>query len=171
MHIISELKLNLKKAKDNGEYWMKDIPGSMLKMDIELNRITAAYVSLSKEDKLSVCNGISIDIAWLLLCFAINMATYSLRSSNQQYFSNGLTALSMVLGVLDQREILLIMPLYYDVHKRRGLSFESVLNCNDAFSKLVRSFLNRDENDKILECMGYTLIIDENNNPTYQRNW
>ena len=171
MNILKELKVTLKKAKGSGEYWEKGVPSSMMKMDIELNRIIGEYILLSKEDKKSVCNGVSTDIAWLLLCFAINMATYSLRFSEQKYFSNGLTALSMVLGILDQREIILIMSLYYDVHKRNMLSFEKILNQSEGFATFVKNFLSRNENDKTLECMGYILTIDENNNPVYQRTW
>lgn len=171
MNILKELEITLKEAKDSGEYWEKGAPSSMMKMDIELNRIIVEYNLLSNEEKKSVCKGISTDIAWLLLCFAINMATYSLRFSEQKYFSNGLTALGMVLGILDQREIILIMPLYYDVHKRERLSFERVLNHNDEFASFVKNFLNRNEEDKTLESMGYILTADENNNPIFQRTW
>lgn len=171
MNILKELEITLKEAKDSGEYCEKGVPASMMKMDIALNRIIGDYILLSKEEKKLVCNGISTNIAWLLLCFAINMATYSLRFSEQKYFSSGLTALGMVLGILDQREIILIMPLYYDVHKRKGLSFEEILKQNDEFATFVRNFLSRNEEDKTLECMGYILTTDENNNPIYQRTW
>lgn len=171
MHLLKEIETILVEAKNSGEYWEKGVPGSMMKMDIALNRIIGDYILLSKEEKKSVCNGVSTDIAWLLLSFAINMATYSLRFSEQKYFFSGLTALGMVLGILDQREIILILPLYYDVHKRNGLSFEKILNPNDEFATFVRNFLSRSEEDKTLECMGYILAIDENNNPIYQRTW
>lgn len=118
-----------------------------------------------------ICNGISTDIAWLLLCFAINMATYSLRLSEQKYFSNGLIALGMVLGNLDRREIMVVMPLYYNVSKQKKLSFEKVLNLNDEFAALVKNFLSRNEEDKTLESMGYILVKDENSNLIYQRTW
>ena len=171
MKILKELEITLKDAKDSGEYWGKGVSSSMMRMDIELNRIIGDYILLSKEEKKSVCNGITTDIAWLLLCFAINMANYSLRFSEQKYFSNGLTALGMVLDILDKREIILIMPLYYDVYKRNGLSFEKILNQNDEFATFVSNFLSRNEDDKSLECMGYILTKDENNNPIYQRTW
>lgn len=171
MNIIKELEATLKEAQNSGEYWEKGVPSSMMKMDIELNRIIGEYNLLSNEEKKSVCKGISTDIAWLLLCFATNMATYSLRFSEQKYFSNGLAALSIILGIIDQREIILIMPLYYDVFKRNKLSFESILNQEGEFSAFVRNFLSRNEDDKTLECMGYILTKDDNNNPIYQRTW
>lgn len=171
MQLLKKLEDILFEAKNSGEYWVKAVPNSMMKMDVELNSIIENYVSLSEEEKKLVCIGISTDIAWLLLCFAINMATYSLRLSVQKYFTNGLTALGMVLGILDPREIILIMPLYYDVYKRNGLSFDKVLNQNDEFSLFVNNYLNRNDEDKTLASMGYILTIDEDNNPTYQRTW
>jgi hypothetical protein len=171
MNILKELESTLKEARNSGEYWGKGVPSSMMKMDIELNRVIGEYILLSNEEKKSVRKGISTDSAWLLLCFATNMATYSLRLSEQKYFSNGLTALSMILGVIDQREILLIMPLYYDACKQKDLSFEKILKQNDEFATFIRSFLSRNEDDKTLECMGYKLVMDENNNPIYQRTW
>ena len=171
MNILNELEVSLKEAKDNGEYWEKGIPDSMMKMDIELNKIINKCILLSKEEKELVDKSITTDIAWLLLCFAINMATYSLRTSKQEYFYNGLTALGMVLEVLDQREILLVMPLFYDVHKRNKLSFETILNRNDEFATFLRDFLRRDDKNKSLGCMGYILTRDENNNLFYKRIW
>lgn len=171
MNILKELEIIMKEAKESGEYCEKGVPSSMMKTDVELNRVIDDYILLSKEERKSVCKSVSIDIAWLLLCFAIKMATYSLRLSEQRYFSNGLTALGIVLGIMDQREILLIIPLYYDASKQKGLSFAKILNQNDEFSAFVRSFLSRNEDDKTLECMGYKLVLDENNNPIYQRTW
>jgi len=40
-----------------------------------------------------------------------------------------------------------------------------------SFSSFHKEFLDRDEDDKTLECMGYVLANDENNNPVYQRTW
>ncbi len=171
MNIIKEIEITLDEAKNSGEYWEKNIPSSMMRMDIELNKIIENYVTLSKEEKKIVYNDISTDIAWSLLCFAMNMATYSLRFSEQRYFTNGLLALGMILSILDQREILLIMPLYYDVSKRNKLSFEKIIAQNDDFTDFVKKFLNRKEEDKTLECMGYILTKDENNNLIYKRTW
>lgn len=171
MNILKGLEITLNEAKDSGEYLEKGAPQSMMKMDIEINRIIEDYVLLSKEERKSVCKDISTDIAWMLLYFAVKMATYSLRFSEQKYFSNGLTAISLVFGMLDQRDILLVMPLYYDVHKRNGLSFKNMLTQNDELTTFVSNFLRRNEEDKTLECMGYILTKDDKNNPIYQRTW
>ncbi|ATW25275.1 hypothetical protein [Candidatus Formimonas warabiya] len=171
MNIVKEIEVILEETKISGEYWEKGIPSSIMRMDIELNRVIENYANLSKEDKKLVGNDISTDIAWSLLYFAINMATYSLRFSEQRYFTNGLFALGMILRVLDQREILLVMPLFYDVSKKNKLSFQKILDQNNDFADFVNKFLSRREEDKTLECMGYILTKDENNNPLYKRTW
>lgn len=171
MQSLKELEDILVEAKKSGEYWEVKIPISMMKMDVELNRIIDKYDILSIEEKKLIRNGISTDIAWLLLGFAINMATYTLRLSEQKYFSNGLIALGMVLGILDQREIILIMSLYYDVSKRNKMSFDKIISQNDEFATFVKNYLNRNEEDKTLESTGYILTKDENNNLIYKRTW
>ena len=110
-------------------------------------------------------------MAWLLLSFGIRMATYSLRLENQRYFTNGLLAISLTVEVLDKRELLIILPLYFDVQSKTNLSFDEILEKNNEFSFILKNFNNRDEKDKSLECMGYVLDFDENNNPIYQRTW
>lgn len=171
MKIIEELDNILCKAKENGEYLRKDLPSTMMAMDKEINITVESYSKLTEERKIKIEKMISIDIAWLLLCFAINMATYSLRLTEQEYFTNGLTALRIVFRMFDEREIILIMSLYYDVHKRTGLSFEKTLNYNDEFTSFISKFLRRNEDEKSLKAMGYILMKDENNNLIYQRTW
>lgn len=171
MNIIKEIEMTLEEAKKSGEYWEKSIPSSMMKMDAELNRIIENYAALSKEKRTQICKDISTDIAWSLLCFATNMATYSLRFSEQRYFTNGLLALGMILRILDQREIMLVMPLYNDVSKRKSLTFEKILEQSDEFADFVNKFLSRSEEDKTLKSMGYTLTKDDHNNPIYKRTW
>ena len=140
MSVIKKIENILEEAKASGQYWEKDVPIAMMKMDIELNKIIENYIILSKEEQKMVGNDISVEIAWLLLNFSTNMATYSLRLSEQRYFTNGLWALGMVLNILDQREVLIVMPLYYDVSKQNKWSFEKILKENNKFSNFVKNF-------------------------------
>ena len=114
----------------------------------------------------------SSEMADYLLEFGIRMATYSLRLSSQKYFINGLFALNMAYEkIYDHRDLLVILPLYIDVQKKNNFSFYEVLKQNDEFSSELNDFINRDEKDKSLECMGYILGIDKNNNPIYKKTW
>lgn len=47
----------------------------------------------------------------------------------------------MTIEIEDYREILLIMPLFYDVSKRNKLSFEEILNQNNDLSTFVNDIL------------------------------
>ena len=110
-------------------------------------------------------------MAWHLLRFGIAMATYSLRLSEQRYFTNGLLAISMTLEKMDIRDILVVLPLYCDAQKKTGLSFDEILKQSNAFAATLKSFISRDEKNRSLGCMGYILEVDENNTPTYKRTW
>jgi len=170
MDVIKKLESALEELK-NSQYAVIDIPVQLSDMDEKMNEILDYCVGIGQGEQDQIRKSVTVEMAWLLLCFGIRMATYSLRLSSQKYFANGLFALGMTLGVLDRRELLLILPLYCDVQKKNGLSFNEILRQNNDFTPVLKDFINRDEKDKSLECMGYTLEIDENNNPTYQRTW
>ena len=140
-------------------------------MDKIVNEVLNYYISISQDEQDRIHKLITVEMAWLLLCFGIRMATYSLRLSNQKYFTNGLFAIGMTLGILDRRELLLILPLYYDAQKKNGLSFDEILKQKNEFASMLEDFFKRNEKDKTLECMGYDLKVDENNNPIYLRIW
>ena len=171
MSVINDIEKILEDAKNDGDYWEKKVPVKMSKMNVELNEVVDSFSVLRGEDKTAVHDSISNHVAWSLLAFAENMATYSLRLNEQRFFTNGLSALGMVMGILDTREILLIMPLYYDVSIRCNLSFSAVLNQKDEFAAFVKAFLDRDEVNKTLKCMGYIFSEDDNNYPIYRRTW
>jgi len=140
-------------------------------VDKIVNEVLNYYISISQDEQDRIHKLITVEMAWLLLCFGIRMATYSLRLSNQKYFTNGLFAIGMTLGILDRRELLLILPLYYDAQKKNGLSFDEILKQKNEFASMLEDFFKRNEKDKTLECMGYDLKVDENNNPIYLRIW
>jgi len=171
MDIIEKLNIITQRITIDKEYLAPGFPEIMTDVDIELNKLVREYLLIPTEERDNVKSSISIDNAWLLLAFSEDMATYALRQSEQELFSNGLTALSMVYGILDAREIMVIMVLYCDVNKRIGLSFESIINEGGDFGRFIEGFINRDESDKSLESMGYTLEKDEQNNLLYQRAW
>ncbi len=168
---FEEFNITVEDAKRNGDYWETKAPSSMSRMNVELNEIIGEYLISTNEERAKIHSEISNELAWSLLAFAENMATYSLRFEEQEIFNNGLFALGLTFGVLDTREILLIMSLYYDVSQKTKLSLDNVLKQNNSFSVFVSDFLNREEEKKSLKCMGYILTKDENGNLLYQRTW
>ena len=153
------------------EYSIKNISIEISKIDNKINDIIDYWTKVSQWENENIQKTISIDIAWLLLCFGIRMATYSLRLSSQKLFTNGLFAISMTSSVIEKRELLVVLPLYCDVYNKKKLSFNEILKQHNKFSIILEEFINRDDKDKSLECMGYTLKVDQNNVPTYYRTW
>jgi len=169
MDIIENLK-SCSEESINEQYGVKTIPVELARIDIKINEMLDYWIGLSKDDKEIISLYISEDIAWLLMCFGIRMATYSLRLSNQRYFTNGLLAIGMTLGILDIRDIWVVLPLYCDAQKKTGLSFDEILDQDIKFASTLRNFIGRDEENKTLKCMGY-VIGYEYDNPTYMRTW
>lgn len=159
------------KIMGNKEYFEKDIPIIMQSEDIEFNEIMEEYIMLSEEARASIQKKISVDNAWILLCFSENMATYSLRLKDQSYYTNGLAALSLIMNILDQREILIILPLYYDVYVKTGMQLTRALGTSEDLKDMVINFFNREDQHKSLKCMGYILEEHGNGDLCYKRKW
>ena len=178
MDIIEMLNVAMNLEEDeidreraSGQFVLQKVPEKLSKADLLFNEIFDEYFLLLNADKEGLKKLITIKMAWYLLGFGTKMATYALRLSNQRYFTNGLFAIGMTFALLDTREILIVLALYCDVQKKNELSFDEMLKQNNDFASLLIAFLKRDEKDKSLECMGYVLKVDENNNETYYRTW
>ena len=173
--ITYELQQILNESKNDKEYKLPN-PIKMCKTELDMNKVIEDYLLLTNEERKKNEISQNPNIEWLLMSFCVSMATYSLRLSEQKYFTNGLTALGMVytLSVLpetskvfDIRDILRHLVLYWDVHKKKNLSFQPVLDQNDEFSIVLKKFIERDEVNKTLKCMGFT-IIGEGDNVEYK---
>lgn len=164
-NIIDELKVIQKKK--NAQI-CSEIPIIMDETDTEINCILDSYLLSENNEMMNV--KVSNDIAWLLMGFGFYMATYSLRSSEQRYFTNGLTAIGIASQTIDLRECLKLLPLYWDVFRKKGLSFQPVLSQNNDFTKELQMFLGRVEINKTLECMGFELAGEEGKIQYRQKN-
>jgi len=170
VNIIEEINLILEKWEDL-QYSVRGIPSRPLKTDEKISEIVNCYTTMRRDEQKKINKNTTVDMAWLLYCFGIRMATYSLRLSDQKYFTDGLSAIAMGLGVLDTRDIWVILPLFCDAQKKNDLSFDEILERDDEFASELKDFLNRDDEYKTLKCMGYVLGIGENGLLEYQRTW
>jgi len=105
--ILEELRIKSSEIK---------IPTLMSKIDLYINKVIDNYLLLTHREKVGT--RISEDIAWLLVGFGFNMATYSLRLTEQAYFTHGLVALGMASKVLELSDIIKLVALYWDVAKK-----------------------------------------------------
>ena len=170
MNIFNELNFVLKKSK-NDQYGINSIPIQLAETDKTINEILDCYISFQHDEQEQIQTYITVETAWLLLCFGIRMATYSLRQSNQKLFSNGLLALSLAYWVLDERELLVVFSLYCDAQKKNALFFDGAFKRNGKFAMELENFVNRKDVDKSIESMGYILEFDSENIPTYKKTW
>ncbi len=139
------------------------VPILMDEEDEKINKVLDNFNPDKESENLKV----SIEIAWLLMGFGFNMATYSLRTGNQRYFTNGLNAIEIASQSIDSRDAMRLLPLYWDVFKQKELSFEPIISQNTEFSKTLQKFLNREEADKTLKSMSF-MLIGEGENIQYQ---
>lgn len=168
MNILQELDNVLIVAKENGEYFVNYVSIKPLNMDLEINNIIEKYQCLTQEEKLFINNNICISLAWNLLSYSYKMAIYALRLTEKRYFINGLAALNMIYKILDGRELLRVLTLFYDVSKKHKFTFDEILKNNNEFKEFLVNFLNRPEEAKTIECMGFIITKDGNNNLIYK---
>ena len=110
MGIVEELEDAVLKSMLDNEFIDRSIPNLMRKMDNEFNTILEKYRLLQQNQRQIVQSSIPEEVGWILTGFSGRMATYALRFSNQDYFTNGLVALSLAWKVIDHRDIMLLMP-------------------------------------------------------------
>ena len=152
---IDNLKEFLDEMKKNSN--RNIIPIEMNRFDRDINKAIESYLLLTKEAKNKTF--ISKEIGDLLVAFGENMATYSMRTGEQKYFTNGLIALGIAYKVVDWRDVLRILALYWDTHKKKKLSFQFAIDQgDDDFSTTIQQFKARSKSNKSLKCMGYELV-------------
>lgn len=149
-------------------YWKLPIPSDV---DYDIIDCIKSYQTLAKDMKTSFRNDVTNDIARLLLYFSERMATLSLRTKEQNIFEIGLFALDAINGKIDIREIQVILSLYHDAHIKNKLTFDEIIKQKESIAEMLQSFLNRKNEDKSINAMGYFIETNEANQVTYKRTW
>lgn len=167
MNTQKKLENILEDVREIG-YWKLPIPS---KTDASIREIIKLYRKANGVERNKAKSDLSDGVAKLLIFFSERMATYALRTGSQEVFDDGLMALEIVYGFVDLAEILVCFSLYYDVSQKHGLSFKTFEGTEVSIREALKGFLSRVEQDKSLEAMGYSILIDDSNQPTYKRNW
>lgn len=150
-------------------YWTLPIPSLA---DERLIKFIEDYYNLIDDERNMIAGKINNELSRLLLYFSERMATLSIRKNDQKYIIIGLKALDISMNATDNREVILILSLFYDAAKRLAIDLVKI-NLKDTLkiNQLIYSFVQRKENDKTLDAMGYTFIKDENGEFGYKRTW
>jgi hypothetical protein len=102
------------------------------------------------------------------------MATWSLKRSQIAFIQDALIALALVSKIGDLRESTAVLSLLNDaalrLHAQPKSLFKSISKyCDSETEAIFLEFLNRSENDKKIEAMGYFFKIE--NGGSYIRTW
>lgn len=168
-NIINSLLTLLRLALESAYY--------QLPISCELdNEISDILVNLSMYDQKEmelIADSISGDDARVLGLFAERMASLAVRQKSIEPIKCGLFALLIYARTEDPRDVLLVLSLLHDAVEKVGDIPNTIFNEAGALfrgSPLLSDFLNRSEEDKSIDAMGYK----ESNNEDgflYVRTW
>ena len=118
---------------------------------------------------------IRMDQRGILRCFAERAATLALRRQDEKLLKLGLIALCLGWPIEDYREGLLILPVLYHAARMLGMNPEQLFHeVGNLFGGEIETeltdFLERSDEDKSLEAMGYRLI-HEPDGIRFKRTW
>jgi hypothetical protein len=111
---------------------------------------------------------------FVFLAFAERMATWAVRKRQTDFIQDALIAMTMVANLGDMREATAVLSLLYDAALRLNTKPKKLFAliykyCNDEMTEFFMNFINRSEEDKNIEGMGY--IFKTENGGMYTRTW
>lgn len=168
-NILASL-LQLLKLALNSEYYKQPLPSEI---DEKISKIITDLITLGQGQLVSILDEVSIDNTRVLGLYAERMASLAVRENSVEPIKNGLVALLIYARTEDPRDVLLVLSLLHDAAiKTAGKSrkvFEAVGSMFGG-SELVRGFLNRSDEDKSIDAMGYE-ESKNNDGFLYVRTW
>jgi len=148
--LLALLKLALKSA-----YYQQAIPS---KVDEGIcNMMTSLYTSDKAEQEV-ISDGITGDDARILGFFAERMASLAVRENSVERVSQGLSALLLYARTEDPRDVLLVLSLLHDAAIKTSRTPKKVFEEASLIfggTGLLADFLNRSDEDKSIDAMGY----------------
>jgi hypothetical protein len=144
--------------------WRAPVPNAV---DRELASIIQKYVALEDDQRSQFLHHVNRRHIWIFEVFAIHMATYSLKTSDEAPLRDGLVALSFELCTeADWRDILVALAVLNDACGRIGTELADVAASvrpllHPDFLPLVDSFVRRNAASKSLKAFGYSVVTDD----------
>lgn len=152
---ISESLLKLLRLALSSQYYKQPI---FSEMDGKLSEVIADLISLNHEQLESIIAQVSGDNARVLGVYAERMASFAVRENSVKPIKNGLVALLIYARTEDPRDVLLILSLLHDAAIKTAGTAQVVFDDVDSViggSELLKGFLNRSNEDKSIDAMGY----------------
>jgi hypothetical protein len=111
---------------------------------------------------------------FVLVGFAERMAAYAVRTGQERYIHEGLTALGLASLLLCYNEVLPALSLLYRSTQKIGsdanVAFATTILADVRFQSFASDFLRRGEQDRSIEAMGYVESQDQDGF-RYSRTW
>lgn len=148
--LLALLKLTLK-----SDYFRQSIP---CELDNGISDILAALSTHNQKDIELVASSISGDNGRVLGLFAERMASLAVRKNSIEPVKRGLFALLIYARTEDPRDVLLVLSLLHDAIIKVGSEPKTIFNETAALfggSSFLSDFLNRSDDDKSIDAMGY----------------
>jgi hypothetical protein len=168
-NILTTLLALFKSALESA-YYQQPIPSET---DDGISRVLSGLSAKDQTDLKLVSDGVTGDEARVLGLYAERMASLAVRENSVNRIKQGLMALSIYARTEDPRDVLLVLSLLHDASVKTSGNPKQVFNeVNAVFGEtvLLSEFLNRSDEDKSIDAMGY-----EESKTTegflYARNW
>ena len=162
--------LELLKLALSSQYYKQPISSEI---DEKISSVIADLISLDTWQLESIMENVSGDNARVLGLYAERMASLAVRKNSIEPVKNGLVALLIYAQTEDPRDVLLVLSLLHDAAIKTagtaGRVFDEVGSVIGG-AELLNGFLNRSDEDKSIDAMGYK----ESNNEEgflYVRTW
>lgn len=154
----------------SSQYYKQPIPSEI---DEKISLVVADLMSLDNEQLESIIANVSGDNARVLGLYAERMASLAVRNNGVEPLKKGLFALLIYARTEDPKEVLLVLSLLHDAAiKIAGTAqniFDEVGSMIGA-ADLLNGFLNRSDEDKSIDAMGYEESQNEDGF-LYVRTW
>lgn len=163
--LLALLKLALESA-----YYKQPISSEI---DDEISDILADLSAYNQKDLELIADSVSGDNGRVLGLFAERMASLAVRQNSIEPVKRGLFALLIYARTEDPRDVLLVLSLLHDAAiKVRGMPKTIFNEVGAVFggSSLLSDFLNRSDEDKSIDAMGYVESKNEEGF-LYVRTW
>lgn len=143
--------------------------------DGEIESLLAKWLTLSSPKRSEAAALISEDQRFTLLAFSERMATAAVRRKDPNRIHLGLLALGLDGWKSDWRDNATILCLHHDAARRLAADPGQVFQkagslLSEKVSRSFTDFLNRTDEDKAIDAMGYVTARDEGGF-RYKRDW
>ena len=167
--ILATLLALLKSALESA-YFQQPIPSEI---DDGVSRVLSSLSARDQTDLKLVSDGVVADEAQVLGLYAERMASLAVRENSVNRVKQGLMALIIYARTEDPRDVLLVLCLLHDASIKTSGNPKQVFNeVNAVFGEtvLLNDFINRSDEDKTIEAMGYEELKTKDGF-LYARNW